>query len=186
VAVVCPNPVHCLQCHWEGHQMWSCKRPQSPDAASPLHQFLRSSSGVMVVLNPRRGDIALGAPAAQPRHISPPKQQLASTASWAPSGGGASSNSTRDWMPSSPVMHSTPEGSPSCHVVLSSLPSSPSLGAMSHHPRFETRILPRMVVVDVMEAELAFALVTMVGGTHPAVTAAQINKYLESFYQVPA
>jgi hypothetical protein len=87
-------------------------------------------------------------------------------------------------MPSSQGTLSTPEGSPSHHILVSPPPSPPPLRASRHRPRFETKVLPRTTTVDAVEVKLTPALVTMIGGTRPLVTTCQVLAYLNLFYVV--
>jgi hypothetical protein len=112
VAAVCPNPAHCLRCHREGHQAQNCKRSRSSDTVDPPRQLQKPlTSDAVVVLHPRKGDLALQAPTTQPHRGLSPKQQ--------PSVASLGEHRT----PSSQGPLATPEGSPSRHV-LSSLPPS--------------------------------------------------------------
>jgi hypothetical protein len=92
VATSCPNTAHCLFCHGEGHQTGSCKRSHSPVAAGPPHHQPRPTKTV-AVLNPCAGDVVLAVPLI---HRPAP---------------------FRVCTPPNPSPDSTPEDSPSCHII---------------------------------------------------------------------
>jgi hypothetical protein len=92
-----------------------------------------------------------------------------------------------DWRSGTPPGHqaaATPEGSPSCHILPSQPPSPPPLEAPSCYPRLELRALPCMLMVNAMEVELSSSLVTMVRGSRPPVSLAQVLDYLALHFQV--
>jgi hypothetical protein len=75
VTAVCPNGARCLRCHREGHHARFCKRPRSSDLAGLPARQLRSSSTI-VMLNPKRGNVALPTPTpTPPPRRSPPPQR---------------------------------------------------------------------------------------------------------------
>jgi hypothetical protein len=51
-------------------------------------------------------------------------------------------------------------------------------------PRFEMRFIPRTMAMDVAEAELANALVAVIGGNRPTISLAQVYHYLARFFQI--
>jgi hypothetical protein len=75
----------------------------------------------------------------------------------------------------------TLECSPSCHTLPSPPPSSPPKG-QTHPAGFDLRVIPCMPAIDVAEAEFSCALVAMVGGTRPSISAASIDCHLNLFY----
>jgi hypothetical protein len=139
----------------------------------PPCRLQRPSSATIIVLHPCSGDVALGALSALPQRYPPPQ---------APTRQGIPSDSLGDRTSSSQGAQPTPDGSPPCHILPSSLSSSPPLGATRHHHRFETRVLPHTIAVDMAEAELTAALVMMVGGTRLTVSASQVLAYLKTFF----
>jgi hypothetical protein len=72
------------------------------------------------------------------------------------------------------------------HVLPSPLTSSPPLGALQIRLCFEMHVLPRTAAIDAVEAGLAAALVTMVGGSRLAVSPAQVYSYLNYFFNITA
>jgi hypothetical protein len=69
VAAVCMFISRCLRSHHKGHEARSCKHPGLPDAAGPPPRLLQNSSSnpwprlaLVVVVNPRVGNIALAEP----------------------------------------------------------------------------------------------------------------------------
>jgi hypothetical protein len=172
VAVDCTNAAQCLHCHKEGHQAWSCKRPRLTDAGGPPPRPPKVAS--VVVIHPRRGNVALAAPWPWPGGSALPSQQGSMT----PPG-----------MEKAP----TPEGSPSPHVIPSPPhgPSPPSQEPPLQPPaspsslvrpcRFELRVIPRTQAIDEAEAALANALVVLVGGNRPTLSPEQVRHHLSCF-----
>jgi hypothetical protein len=76
------------------------------------------------------------------------------------------------------------QGSPPSHVLPSPPPSPPPFGDSRRRHRFETRILPCTASIDAAEAELATALVMIIGRTRPVVTLQQVKAQLNIAYQV--
>jgi hypothetical protein len=89
------------------------------------------------------------------------------------------------------VATSTPEGSPSRHILLSpppppSPPVLPPLGTPHCWTRFETRVIPRTTEIDAVEALLGNALVALIGGSRPVTSPSQVLYVLSRHYQVTA
>jgi hypothetical protein len=67
VVAACTHLVYCLRCHGEGHQVHTCKRPRSPDLASPPPRSRRGIETTTASLSPTEGTLLPGAPTRRPR-----------------------------------------------------------------------------------------------------------------------
>jgi hypothetical protein len=62
-------------------------------------------------------------------------------------------------------------------------PLAPTTGPSRRH-LFKTRVIPRTAAINQMEAALSCALVTVIGGSWPAVSSAQVEQLLITRYAV--
>jgi hypothetical protein len=135
----------------------------------PLPRLPRLSSGKqqprlasVVVVNPGVGNIALTEPRER-RHWS--------HSSTPPSRAGVS-------MPEGPLsQHSHPLPTPSSPQGPPAPPPNPP--PPKHHHRFELRVIPRTLAMDITEGVLANALVAFIGGSRPQVSPEQVHVFLE-------
>jgi hypothetical protein len=85
---------------------------------------------------------------------------------------------------------STPGGSPLLHTLPSPLPPPPPppgpepVGSLSWRLGFEWWVIPRTTAMDAVKAELAYALVAMVGGSRPRVSTGQVLGYLDRVFGI--
>jgi hypothetical protein len=125
---------------------------------------MQQQSAMIIVLNPRPGDVSL------PEQCSR-TGKCCSGSSPTPPGGSMAAMS---------------EGSSSIHILPSPPPPLPLtlLGVILRCPRFEMRVIPHTVAMDTTEEEISNALVIVIGDTRPAVTPAHVLLYLTRFFQV--
>jgi hypothetical protein len=173
--VNCTYASRCLHCRREGHQVCACKCPRSSDSTDlpPRHK----KPPPVVVLNPTAGKVGLAASA--------PRCMVAKAAGPTHPRGRMSVGSAT---PPGASARSTPEGSPSRHMLPSPPPPPPQepRGDPRRRPRFELRIIPRPVVINAAEEVLSSALVATVGGTRPSLSPGQVSHHLQQFYSVDA
>jgi hypothetical protein len=85
-------------------------------------------------------------------------------------------------MPSNARRDSTPEGSPSRHVLPLLPPHPDPLDALSRWPHFETQVIPCTAPIDDVETSLANALVATVGSMWLQTNPEQVCQHLSHFF----
>nr|TKW21349.1 hypothetical protein SEVIR_4G164600v2 [Setaria viridis] len=123
---------------------------------------------------PRMTELQHGPP--PPRRQSPPTSIGSTSNSTA---AGSSANSTPSMSDSSPIRAGAPAS-----LVPAAAASPPPIGAPCRRPRMELCVIPRMVEVVANEIALECALVTVVIGSRPETSSADVHAYLMGHFGV--